>query len=268
MKRGKDLGQPPETGGADGIFASHSSGQKITSAVPDPILNKENPLAITDGEAHFIWGLTRDGAVGANVWRQLMGSWGFCERHAWVTLSVEMSLLHGFCLRSADLYVHLLQQGIAALARGTSSKKRLLPRQLADHRRCLICECNPRSRGRLSDARLAKAKDFRPAKMFVEALAPIWQINRCPRCIDVAANGHFCRRHLIETLKAGSPINFEHEHRYLSNLLPHVENYYRSFSWGHRNSDSPEDRVAFLSSIGWCSGWSSLAILLDARRVA
>jgi hypothetical protein len=74
------------------------------------------PLAITDGEVNFIQGFVHDGSIGAECGLQLMRFWGYCERHAWVSLAAEMSILHGFCSRSATLYANILRQGVAALA--------------------------------------------------------------------------------------------------------------------------------------------------------
>lgn len=65
-------------------------------------------LGISDGEANCILGFIHDGSIAAEPWHRLMGAWGYCERHAWASLAVEMSALEGFVSRSAFLYFDLL----------------------------------------------------------------------------------------------------------------------------------------------------------------
>jgi hypothetical protein len=262
--------KPPHSKSESGDWSEvlwSSSSSPAGSAGISRISESANPLRITNGEVNFTRGFINAGSIDANRWRQMMGSWGYCERHAWVALSVEMSFLHGFCLRSTDLYVHLLKRAIAALAPGASGRRRTA-RRLANQHRCLICEADPRRRGLSTDAELVKGKDQSRLRMFAEAVTPLWQNNRCPCCTDAGAHGRLCRRHLIEAIKAKSPIDLAGEHLYLSNLLPRLEKYKKSFAWGHRGSDGPEDRAAFLSVVGWCSGWASLGKVLDKHRAA
>jgi hypothetical protein len=220
--------------------------RKSPSRFPLPVLPASqdlpgaNPLAITNGEVNFIRAFINDGSIDADSWRQMMGRWGYCERHAWVSLNVEMSLLHGFCVRSADLYVHLLQRAIAALAPGASGRRRSMIRRLAEVRRCLICEIDPRRRGLSTDAELAKGKNRSRLRAFAAAVTPLWSDNQCPRCVGDQAQGRLCRRHLIDAIRAKSPIDLAGEHLYLCSLLPKVEKYNNSFAWGHRGSDGHE----------------------------
>lgn len=221
--------------------------------------------AITDGEVHFLWGFIRDGSIDADSWRQLMGGWGYCERHAWVALSVEMSFLRGFCIRSAYLYLHLLERGTEALARAAGAKRSVVAR-LRQRRRCLICELNPQRRGLLTDDRLAEGKDVGRLRAFAVELAPLWHGECCPRCAGGQTAGHLCRRHIIAAVNDGVPPNFEVERRHLANLLRHLEAFEKSFTWGLRGTDAPEDRAALLGAIGWCSGWSSLIALVGVGQ--
>jgi hypothetical protein len=222
----------------------------------------ETRLAISDGEANCILGFIHDGSIAAEPWHRLMGAWGYCERHAWASLAVEMSALEGFVSRSAFLYFDLLRQAVAILARQTSRNQRAAAKRLAERNPCMLCEINPRRRGWLSDAELAEAKDQTRLRRFAESLAPLWQGNCCPQCIGAESRGRLCRRHLEAAIRAKQSVSLDDDYRYLLSLLPHVENYARSFMWGYRDSDSPEDRAALLSAIGWCSGWSSLAALV------
>jgi hypothetical protein len=224
-------------------------------------LDDARSLAISDGEANCILGFIHDGSIAAEPWHRLMGGWGYCERHAWASLAVEMSALEGFVSRSAFLYFDLLRQAVGILAPQTSRNQRATARRLAERNPCMLCEINPRRRGWLSDAELAKAKDETRLRQFAEALAPLWQGNCCPQCIGAEPQGRLCRHHLGAAIMAKHPVNLDDDYRYLSSLLPHVENYARSFMWDYRDSDSPEDRAALLSAIGWCSGWSSFATL-------
>jgi putative (di)nucleoside polyphosphate hydrolase len=217
------------------------------------------PLSITDGEVNFIDGFMHDGSIGAECGLQLMRYWGYCERHAWVSLAVEMSMLHGFCSRSASLYTDILRQGSAALA---GDNRRAVPKQLREGGSCMICNANPRWRGLLSRADLAKAKDPSPLRSFAQGCAPFWQQDCCPQCITGVTGGHLCRRHMSEALREGASLDLANERKYLMNMLARLENYAWSFSWGFRGLDGPEDRAALISAIGWCSGWASLGALI------
>jgi putative (di)nucleoside polyphosphate hydrolase len=219
------------------------------------------PLAITDGEVNFIEGFTHDGSIGAECGLQLMEYWGYCERHAWVSLAVEMSMLHGFCSRSASLYVDILQKAIAVLAAQDRSRQRAVAKQLKECGTCMICNVNPTRRGLLPAAALAKAKDPTRLRSFAETSTKYWHSDCCPRCIK-RAGGHLCRRHVIEAIGEERAVDPKAEREYLMNLLDRLEIYAWSFSWGFRGIDGPEDRAALISAIGWCSGWSSLAAIV------
>ncbi|MGO8840237.1 MAG: RNA pyrophosphohydrolase [Methyloceanibacter sp.] len=217
------------------------------------------PLGITDGEVNFIQGFVHDGSIGAECGLQLMRHWGYCERHAWVSLTVEMSVLHGFCSRSASLYLDILQQASTALA---GNNQRAVAKQLRESGSCMICNAKPTRRGLLSAAELSEAKDPTRLRSFVKESALFWSSDCCPRCINGVTNGRLCRRHLIEVLNEGASPDLEDERKHLLNVLARLENYAWSFSWGFRGIDGPEDRGALISAIGWCSGWSSLAVLI------
>ena len=221
------------------------------------------PLSITDGEVNFIDGFMHDGSIGAESGLQLMRYWGYCERHAWVSLAVEMSALHGFCSRSASLYTDILQQGSAALA---GNNRRVVTKQLREGGSCMICTANPRWRGLLSRAELAEAKDTLPLRDFAQGCAPFWRQDCCPRCITGVTGGHMCRRHMSEALSEGASLDLANERKYLMNMLARLENYAWSFSWGFRGLDGPEDRAALISAIGWCSGWVSLGAVIPLRH--
>jgi hypothetical protein len=212
---------------------------------------------------NFVEGFMHDGSLGGECGLQLMGYWGYCERHAWVSLAVEMSALHGFCSRSASLYVDILRQAVTTLA---GNNPRSLARQLKERGACMICNANPKWRGLHSDAKLAEAKDPAPLCSFAENSASFWSSDCCPRCISGMTGGHLCRRHTVEALGEGASLDLNKEREYLSNTLARLENYAWSFSWGFRGIDGPEDRAALISAIGWCSGWSSLAALIPLGR--
>ncbi len=220
------------------------------------------PLAITDGEVNFIQGFVHDGSIGAECGLQLMRHWGYCERHAWVSLAVEMSVLHDFCSRSATLYADILRQGVAVLAPEQLRRQRVVAKELKEGGTCMICNANPMRRGLLSVSELTKAKDPARLRSFAEKSAPFWQSDRCPQCVNGVTGGHLCRRHLIEVLSEGVSLNLMFEREYLLNVLARLENYAWSFSWGFHGMDGPEDHAALISAIGWCSGWSSLAAVV------
>jgi hypothetical protein len=220
-------------------------------------------LAISDGEVNCILGFIHDGSIAAEPWHQLMGAWGYCERHAWTSVAIEMSVLEGFISRSAFLYFDLLRQAVTVLAPRQPRSLRVAARRLAERNPCMICEINPRRRGWLSEAELAKAKDQTRLRKFAEALAPLWVGNCCPQCLgDAETRGRLCRRHLDAAIKAGQSVRLDDDFRHLTSLLPQVEAFAKSFMWGYGGSDRPENRAALISAIGWCSGWSSLVALV------
>ena len=219
------------------------------------------PLGITDGEVNFIQGFVHDGSIGAECGLHLMRFWGYCERHAWVSLAVEMSVLHGFCSRSATLYADILRQGVAALA--PNYRRRAVARALSAGGSCMICSANPTRRGLLSVPELIEAKDPARLRSFAQTSELYWRSDGCPRCISGMTGSHLCRRHLIEALNEGASLNLEEERAHLHNVLARLENYAWSFSWGFNGIDGPEDRAALISAIGWSNGWSNLAAVVS-----
>jgi hypothetical protein len=213
------------------------------------------PFTISDGEVNCILGFLHDGSIAAEPWHRLMGAWGYCERHAWTSLVIEMAMLKGFVSRSAFLYFDLLQQAVDVLG----ARTRTLAKRLGERNPCMICEINPRRRGWLSDAEISEARDQGRLRSFADELAPLWRESRCPRCLGLETSGRLCRRHLHEAIETHLPVAIDDELRYLLSLTPRVETYAKSFMWQHRGTDRAEDRAALLAAIGWCSGWSPLA---------
>jgi hypothetical protein len=217
-----------------------------------------NFFALTTAETNFILYFIRDGSIGREEWQQLMGGWGYCDRHAWAVLSIELSYLPGFCIRSAYLYTHILAQGVHALGRAISKRPSFARKILSERNPCFICKVSPRKRGFVADNLIAEGKDGRWLRTFCNNLVPHWQNHVCPRCIGAWTSGTLCRRHTIEALEGGNIIDFKSEHDRLKDLQHHVLTYEKSFGWYHRGTDRPEDRAALVSAIGWSSGWTSL----------
>ena len=242
------------------------SGTDVPCELPEEVKVDDGPLAITDGEVNFIQGFLHDGSIGAECGLQLMHHWGYCERHAWVSLAVEMSALHGFCSRSATLYADILRQGIDALEPARRRSRHAVAKALKESGDCMICKANPSRRGLLSVSELITAKDIVPLRRFAGESVRFWGSDCCPRCINGLASGSLCRRHLVEAINAGILLDLEQERERLLGVLARLENYAWSFSWGFQGIDGPEDRAALISTIGWCSGWSSLAAAFPLGR--
>ena len=47
--------------------------------------------APTDGEINFLWSFIQGSIVTPETWNALLRSYGFCERHAWIHIGIEMS---------------------------------------------------------------------------------------------------------------------------------------------------------------------------------
>jgi hypothetical protein len=74
-------------------------------------------LAITDGEVNFLWWFIQGSIMNPETWEGLMRGGGFCERHAWVHLSIEMAFRDRYLLGPAILYRALIDRFVRALRR-------------------------------------------------------------------------------------------------------------------------------------------------------
>jgi hypothetical protein len=226
---------------------------------------RHDPLAITDGEVNFLWWFIQGSIMNVETWQRLMRAWGFCERHAWVHLSVEMAFRERYLLSPAILYSGLIQQALRAIS----------PRQLGSRPRvmlglrpagsCFLCEMDlaPAARGVSHRQRLDRGRDPSALRAFADELEPLWRERVCAVCSGRERNNlgeSRCRSHLFSDLSAGRQVDLAAEHAVLEDLANRVDRLERSFTaQGKPASDA--DCAAFIAAIGWCSGWRPLLAL-------
>jgi hypothetical protein len=217
----------------------------------------------SDGDINFLWAFIQGGMMNAPTWRRLMRAWGFCERHAWIALSVEMAFRHRYLLGPAILYRALAEQAVEATSPGVVAPRRVAARRLAARGPCIVCDACIRGPGAMPLARIERGRNLTPLRAYAEEFAPLWRPQVCPVCWPGAGGGRPCRRHLIVRLRRGGSAGLSTEHGFLGGLARHVDAYGHSFVWGHAGSVTPEDRASLITVVGWCSGWAPLMQLLE-----
>src|SRR6266699_1062624 len=71
-------------------------------------------LAITDGEINFLWSFIQGSIMLPETRKALLRGFGFCDRHAWVHLSFEMSFRKQYLLGPVILYRALIEKAVQA----------------------------------------------------------------------------------------------------------------------------------------------------------
>lgn len=220
-------------------------------------------LAITDGEIHFLWWFIQGSIMTPKTRNALLRGYGFCERHAWVHLSVEMSFRKRHFLGPVILYRELIEKSVQAIhaRRGRRS------RQLRAAGPCFLCALNidHAARGAAPASRLDRGRDSSGLRDFASSLAPLWQPMVCTSCAgmpcEVAASPR-CRSHLLADLRLRKPVDLSWQQTTLEELSARLGRYEASFVAG---ADAPDDqdRAALIAAAGWCSGWRPLLTLLS-----
>ena len=217
-----------------------------------------SPDDMTDGEINFLWSFIQGSIVIPETWNALLRGYGFCERHAWIHLNVEMAFRDDYLLGPTILYGELIAQSVRAVE--TRRRHSAVPHLRASGP-CLLCAANVRNApaGACPPARLARARDTSALRRFTLALQPFWQDLPCPCCASVAvsAGSCRCRQHLLAAAKAGAPIDFSAQLTMLHKLSERLSRYENSFLAGGLKAGD-RDRAALLAAVGWCSGWRPL----------
>lgn len=194
----------------------------------------------------------------------LRRAWGLCERHAWADLAVEMcfrrTLLHGPAL----LYEDLLGRCIAALSRGGPFGTQRVVRRLRSHGPCLMCELNVyrAGRGGALQGTIERGRQTAPLWRFAVDHQEYWREAVCGICSG--SNSQIrCRRHLVDQAGLGQDLVNSHVDM-IAEVFGRVKLLARSYVWGNRGTDRPQDRAALISAAGFMSGWRPLLVLLTA----
>jgi hypothetical protein len=93
-------------------------------------VNGPGLLAVTDGEISFLWSFIQGSIMISETWNALLRGYGFCERHAWIHISVEMSFRHEYLLGPTILYAELIDKSLLAISASQTIGLHSLMRQL------------------------------------------------------------------------------------------------------------------------------------------
>lgn len=223
-------------------------------------------LALTDGEIHFLWWFIQGGIMTQETWDALLRGFGFCERHAWAHLNVEMAFREEHLLGPVILYRGLIEKALQAIQPHHKIWPGLHARQLQAAGPCFLCALNldHASGGAAPPARLERGRDSGGLRAFAIGLAPLWRLNVCAVCAGQACDAvtsRYCRPHLLADQTTHRPFDVSSQQATLQELSMRLARYEESFAAGS-GDPSDQDRAALISAVGWCSGWRPLLVLL------
>jgi hypothetical protein len=232
-------------------------------------LNAGQPqsLAITDGEINFLWSFIQGSIMIPETWNRLLHGYGFCERHAWTHISIEMSFRDPYLLGPTILYHSLIEKSLHAVCVPRCISMHSVARQLRATDACLLCALNIKdaSPGASPEARLDRGRDSDRLRTFASDLESLWTSYVCTACRGQDSDRNVsnrCRRHLLADVKARKTVDLSSQKDLLQELYDRVTRYQNSFLVdGPKAND--RDRAAFITAIGWCSGWRPLLALLQ-----
>jgi hypothetical protein len=218
-------------------------------------------LAPTNGEINFLWSFIQGSIVIPETWNALLRSYGFCERHAWIHLGVEMSFRDEYLLGPTILYCELIEKALRSIDLPRSAGSGSLNRGLGDNGSCFLCVMNLRnaSSGVSPQARLDRGRSNEKLRDFAGHLEPMWRSFVCPDCSgqESTENGATrCRRHLVLALNARKPVDIAVQRQTLRECS-RLMRYQQSFLVGGLKVSNGQ-RAALIAGAGWCSGWRPL----------
>jgi len=227
------------------------------------VVDGSRPLAITDGEIHFLWWFIQGSIMTPETRNALLRGFGFCERHAWVNLSVEMAFRKRHFLGSVILYRALVEKAVQAIQARKRRGLRSPLNRLQAAGPCFLCALNigHAGAGAAPPARLERGRDSSGLRSFAARLAPLWLPQVCTDCANEAGTPARCRPHLLAALKSDNPIDLSRVGPTLQELAVRLGRYEKSFVAGE-GQPSDQDRAALIAAVGWCSGWRPLLGLL------
>jgi hypothetical protein len=246
----------------------------IATPVSDPrkVIDAEESrrLAITDGEIHFLWWFIQGSIMTPETRKALLRAYGFCERHAWVHLSVEMSFRTRHFLGPVILYQALIEKSVRAVQARQRIRFPSTLRQLQAAGPCFLCalNINHAAAGAAPPSRLDRGRDSSALRAFATSLAALWRPTVCTICAGEACEAVVssrCRPHLLAALQLQlhKPVDVSWQQATLEELALRLARYQASFVAG---ADEPSDQAcaALIAATGWCSGWRPLLTLLGS----
>jgi hypothetical protein len=224
-------------------------------------------LAITNGEIHFLWWFIQGSIMTPETRNALLRGYGFCERHAWVHLSVEMAFRRQHFLGPVILYRALIERSVQALRARRRGRLASSLRQLKTTGPCFLCALNidHAGSGAAPAWRLDRGRDSSGLCTFATSLAPFWRSAVCTSCADRGCDMVVpprCRSHLLDDLRSRKPVDLAWQEAMLEEVSVRLARSEASFVAG-AEEPSDQDRAALVVAAGWCSGWRPLLSLLS-----
>lgn len=227
------------------------------------------PWPLSAGEINFFYWFIQDSIMNPGTRRHLRRSWGFCERHAWAHLAVETAFRHRFLLGPAILYEDLIGRSAEAFSPPATGLALLLARRLSPKGPCLMCEmkADRAGPGLVASERVRQGQSTVELCAFALETRARWLSTACGICRG-DGNPRRCRPHLVADIRAGRGPDLRACRQELVALRQHLGTFLRSFVWGYRGIDGPDDRAAIFCAAGWLSGWRPLLVLTEQGSAA
>ncbi len=191
--------------------------------------DEPNSSPLSDGAVHFFYWFIQGSIMHPDTRDALRRSWGFCERHAWACLSVEMAFRDRFLLGPAILYEDLLERAVRHLAiRGPFRRRRLL-RALFATRPCMACELDVENaeRGAFSQSLLERGRGAEPLRSFALETKREWRKAVCGACGGDGSTLR-CRPHLVQEIAAKGAVDQTAHCRNVRSALTDLTAFHRS----------------------------------------
>jgi hypothetical protein len=239
---------------------------QLLHSLPTP----SQSLAITDGESAFLWSFIQGSIMIPETWNGLLKAYGFCERHSWIHLSVEMSFRDQYLLGPTILYEALVEKALRAISGSPRLGTFSVASRLRGAGACLLCNLNVThaSPGASPRPRLERGRDSRQLRTFASDLRPLWNSTVCAACKNEQSHGRgqiACRRHLVTETRMRKSVDLSSHRDVLHGIYDQVARYQKSFLAGGPDV-SDRDRAALLTAVGWCGGWRPVLALLQSSE--
>jgi hypothetical protein len=171
----------------------------------------------------------------------------------------EAAYRHGYLHGPALLYEDLMPRAVRAFKMRGPSKARRIAGRLRETGPCLMCEMDLQSRGggAMRADVLREGRDPRAFRRFAARTDRYWRSTVCGRCARSSSPAR-CRINFREDVLHGAGGDVDAQHVLVGQIVRHLGVYARSFVWGHRDTETDQDRAALVSAVGWCSGWRGL----------
>jgi hypothetical protein len=228
----------------------------------------EARLHISPGEINSLYWFIQGGIMEPETRQALRKAWGFCERHAWVTMLVEAAFRPGFLHGPSILYEDILSRAVSAFNFSGPLQNPRLRMRLREKGPCIMCEMGygPETKSTVRREILETGGNPTALRAFALETREYWSRTVCGRCSH-DGSWQRCRRHLLEELTGESGYNLTRHREFLRNMFTHLVAFTRSFQWGYHNTETDEDKASLISAVGWCSGWRPLLQIIGSHEL-